>query len=92
MEHIAFSFEGFDMKIATLIFVAYIIIDALFVSYTYLVVKKDPAMAATVGAGMYFLMAFGVINYVNNFLYVIPLVAGSWLGTYLVVRYERDKK
>ena len=92
MEQFSFAWSDFDIRIGLLIFVAYIIIDALFVSYTYLVVKKAPAKAATVGAGMYFLMAFGIINYVNNFLYVIPLVIGSWIGTYLVVKYEKHKE
>lgn len=91
MEHISFSLDDFDIRIGLLVFLAYLITDALYVFYMYLVVKKDAARAASVGAIMYFLVAFGIINYVNNFLYVIPIVAGSWLGTYLVVRREKNK-
>ncbi len=40
---------------------------------------------------MHFLLAFGVVNYVGNFLYVVPLALGSWIGTYLVVRREEIK-
>lgn len=91
MELLDVSLSSFDVRIGIGIFLAYMAIDALYVSYTYSIMKKKPASAATMGAVMYFLMAFGVINYVNNFLYVIPLVAGSWLGTYIVVRYEKNK-
>lgn len=92
MEHILLSAHDFDMKIGLLLFFAYMAIDALYASYTYLLIKKSPARAATVGAGMYFLIAFGVVNYVNNFFYVIPLVAGSWIGTYIIVLREKNKK
>lgn len=91
MDQLSFSLSSFDIRIGLGIFVAYMAIDALYVMYTYSIMKKEPALAATMGAVMYFLMALGVINYVNNFLYIIPLVAGSWLGTYIVVSREKDK-
>ncbi len=83
--------RNFDFGIATLVFAAYLVIDALYAQYTYAVVKKKPMQAANVGFIMHFLLAFGVINYVGNFLYVVPLALGSWLGTYLVVRNEKGK-
>ena len=89
MDQLSFSLSSFDIRIGLGIFVAYMVIDALYVMYTYSIMKKEPALAATMGAVMYFLMALGVINYVNNFLYIIPLVAGSWLGTYIVVSREK---
>ncbi|TXH08081.1 MAG: hypothetical protein E6Q06_00615 [Candidatus Moraniibacteriota bacterium] len=92
MQHITFSLNDFDLGIGMLVFVAYMLIDGLYVAYTYSIVKKEPAVAATMGATMYLLIAFGVINFVDNFLYVIPLVLGSWLGTYFIVRRERDKE
>lgn len=91
MQHISFSLNDFNPGIGLLVFVAYLLIDGLYVAYTYSTVKKEPVLAATMGATMYLLIAFGVINFVDNFLYVVPLVAGSWLGTYLVVRHEKGK-
>ena len=83
--------DEFDFGLAMLIFVAYLVIDALYAKYTYVVVEKKPVQAANIGLIMHFLLAFGIINYVGNFLYVIPLALGSWVGTYLVVRRERRK-
>lgn len=48
--------------------------------------------AATTGAAIHFMIAFGVINYTENWLYIFPLALGSWVGTFLVVRRERLKK
>jgi hypothetical protein len=77
---------NFDFKIAAVVFIAYLLIDAMYAYYTIAVVEKRPVMSASVGAVMHFLIAFGILNYVQNYLYVIPLAFGSWLGTYLVVK------
>jgi len=83
--------QSFDFKIAGSIFVAYLLIDAMYAYYTITVTKKKPVASASIGAIMHFLIAFGVLNYVQNYLYVIPLAIGSWFGTYLVVRYDLKK-
>ncbi|MFA5986601.1 MAG: hypothetical protein WC819_04625 [Parcubacteria group bacterium] len=79
----------FDIDIGLLIFVAYFLIDAMYAVYTLSVVKKKPFTSASIGAVMHFLLAFGVINYVQNYLYIVPLAIGSFCGTYVVVFYER---
>jgi hypothetical protein len=78
----------FDFLIAIGIFVAYVLIDGMYAFYTQSVIKKKAALSATTGALMHFLIAFGVLNYVKNFWYVIPLALGSWVGTYLVVKRD----
>lgn len=80
--------QSFDLKIASVVFVAYLLVDAMYAYYTITVTKKKPFMSASVGALMHFLIAFGVLNYVQNYLYIIPLALGSFIGTYLVVRYD----
>lgn len=77
--------QSFDFKIAGVVFVAYLLVDAMFAYYTLAVTKNKPVAAATVGSVMYFFIAIGVLNYVQNYLYVVPLVLGSWIGTYVVV-------
>lgn len=89
MDTVFQSWSRFDMTLGTIIFFAYLVIDALYVYYTYSVVKKRPFSAATTGFVMHLLLAIGVINYVENYLYVIPLALGSWCGTYLVVAREK---
>lgn len=84
--------NNFDPTTALLIFLAYIIIDGLFAYYTQMVISKKPLLSATSGALIHFLLAFGVINYVQNYLYIIPLALGSWVGTYLVVKRISPKQ
>ena len=80
------------MTLALAIFLAYFLIDALYAYYTLAVVGREAFKSASIGAFMHFLLAFGVINYVQNFLYIIPLAAGSWLGTYFAVKRVKIKK
>ena len=90
METLFLHWETFNFITATIVLIAYLIIDAMFAYYTFAVTKRMPAMAASIGSLMHFLMAFGVLNYVQNYLYIIPVAVGSWLGTYLVVKYHLD--
>lgn len=73
------------------LFVAYLFVDALYVLYTKAVVKQRPIYAANVGTLMYFMSAYGIINYTHNWLYILPIAAGSWLGTYLTVKLIKDE-
>jgi hypothetical protein len=91
MHNITTLWSQFNISLALVIFIAYLIIDALYVYYTYSIVKKHPASAASSGFIIHILLAVGVVNYVENFLYVIPLACGSWCGTYLVVLREKSK-
>lgn len=73
------------------VFGAYFIIDAFYALYTRAVNGERAVRAANIGAVMHFLLAFGVVSYNNNWLYIFPLAAGSWLGTWYVVRRESRK-
>ena len=86
--------EEFSWKIAALLFVAYCAIDWLFTIYTISIVARRGLRAANVGVGIYLLNAYGILNYVTDWRYLIPLAAGSWVGTYFSVWHEKykDKK
>ncbi len=79
----------FNFFIAIGILVAYAVIDALNTHYTAAVAQKRPVVAASSGAIVYILIAFGIISFTENILYLIPLVIGSWTGTFFVVRFQR---
>ena len=83
--------QTFSFLTAISVFFAYILIDTLYAYYTIVVTKQRPLAAANAASLMYFLLAFGVLNYVQNYLYVIPLALGSWIGTYMTVRYDLKK-
>lgn len=85
---IASHWQSFDFNIAMVVFLAYLLVDAMYAYYTLAVTKKKPFTSATVGSLMHFFIAFGVLNYVQNYLYIVPLALGSWIGTYVIVKYE----
>ncbi|EKE29448.1 MAG: hypothetical protein ACD_2C00174G0010 [uncultured bacterium (gcode 4)] len=91
MSDIYILYSNINWLIACLIFVSYILIDWLYAKYTLEVVSLRPGQSATIGSFMHFLLAFWVINYNDNWLYLFPLAIGSWIGTYYVIKYEKIK-
>lgn len=83
--------QTFDFFIATAVFVSYVVVDAMYAYYTFAIANRRAMRAATTGALMHFLLAVGVLSYVENILYLIPIAAGSWLGTFLVVSWQERK-
>lgn len=85
MEILLSHWATFKIINALLVFIVYVVVDGMYAYYTLAVTEKRAFKSATTGALMHFLIAFGVLSYVENYLYVLPLVLGSWVGTYLVV-------
>ena len=88
---IAHAWHGFNSLLALGIFFAYLAIDALYAKYTLSVTRHQASLAAMLSVIIYLLLAFGVVSYIQNFLYLVPLGAGAWIGTYLVVWQERKQ-
>ena len=86
------AWANFSFEIALLVLLAYIIVDGMYAYYTLQVAQKNPFSAATSGALIHFLLALGVLSYVQNYLYLIPIAIGSWIGTFLVVKREQNIK
>lgn len=79
----------FSLATAALIFATYVAVDILYAAYIICVEKRQPMAAAAISAVLYSLLAFGVITYSKNPLYLIPLASGAFLGTYLTVRWNQ---
>jgi hypothetical protein len=92
MDELPTLLSNFNWLIAFGVLFGYVLVDGLYAKYTLEVVSLQPFKSATIGAGMHLLLAFGILNYTENWLYVFPLVIGSWLGTYFVVSVEKNKK
>ncbi len=86
-----FDPRDFSWLIALGVFAAYFWIDVLYASYTISVVERQAGRAAFVSMGMYLLLALGVLTYVSNAIYLLPLALGAWSGTYVGVRFHRDR-
>ena len=78
-----------SLFIFLLVFIATLITDALWALYLIKVNEKEPLLAASYGSLIHILTAFTVISYTQNYFYLIPLVIGSFIGTYLVVARSR---
>ena len=89
--NIGLLWDSFNWFVALGVMMGYLIVDGLYAKYTLEVVRLKPYMSASIGAMMHFILAFGVISYTGNWLYVFPLAVGSWIGTYLVVKFEKNK-
>lgn len=78
--------HDFSILKAFMITVAYILIDAQYATYTMLIQKQRAFAAALVASLMYALMAYGIIAYTSEPIYVIFVSIGSFIGTYLAIR------
>ncbi len=79
---------SFSPLVALGVFLATACIDAMYALYTLRVVEKKALQASLFGSGIHILTAFTVISYTQEYRYLIPLVIGSFVGTYGVTRYS----
>ena len=84
------NWQTFDWLIAVFIFLAYFVVDALYVKYALAVVAKKAVSAANFGSLMYVLMAFGIFNYTHNFYILFQWV--SALGWELMPSSKENQK
>ena len=85
------AWASFNMYLAIGIFVAYVVVDILYVYYTLYVTRLRAMAAANTSVAIYLIAIFGVLNYVNNYLYTVPIAIGAWVGTYVTVEWEKRK-
>lgn len=82
----------FEFGTGVAIFIVYLVIDAFYALYTRAVNSSNAIRAATIGAAMHFMLAYGIVSYNKNWLYIFPLALGSWIGTWYIVWRETKKK
>jgi hypothetical protein len=82
----------FSYATAALILLVYIVVDMLYAYYIICVEKRDPWKAAAVSSVLYSLLAFGVVSYSKNILYLFPLATGAFIGTFITVSWKRGDK
>lgn len=81
--------NDFSWSTAMLILLVYIVVDMLYAYYIIQVEQRNPIKAAVVSSVLYSLLAFGVVSYSRNILYLFPLATGAFIGTYLTVWWKR---
>jgi hypothetical protein len=63
--------------------------DAIYVMFTAAVVARRRVPAASWSSVWYLLSSFAVINYTENWAYVIFAAAGSWIGAFATISFMR---
>ncbi len=86
------SIEAFNFLVAAGVMVAYFVVDAMYAHYTLSVAELKAIPAANTGSLMHFLLALGVLSYVQNYLYIIPIAIGSWFGTHMIVSRKKTAR
>ena len=77
----------FSLLKAVTVFAVYVVFDILYAVYVILVGRNQAFRAALVSAALYSIGAYGVMTYLENPWYLIPLALGAFVGTYAAVRY-----
>jgi len=63
--------------------------DAVYVMFSSAIAARKRVPAATWSSLWYLLSSFAVINYTQNWVYVIFAAAGSWVGAYASMTFVR---
>ncbi len=82
----------FHWEIAILLFFGFIAYDFIYAIYYIFVSKKKAFMASNAAVALYLIGSFSTIAYLGNYLYLVPIVLGSYIGTYIAVKYFSDIK
>jgi uncharacterized protein YebE (UPF0316 family) len=82
--------QDFNWWTALTVFVVYVFFDILYALYVICVSRRQALAASAISAVLYSLGAYGVMNYLHNPLYLIPLAIGAFIGTYVAVKYMGD--
>jgi hypothetical protein len=81
--------NDFSLVTACLIFVTYVAIDMMYAWYVICVGKRQAFTAALLTSMIYSLLAFGVVSYSKNILYLVPLASGAFVGTFVMVKFKK---
>jgi len=74
------------------LFVISIIYDIVYTKSILHISRLDAIAAANLSVLLYVMMAYGTINYVKNFINIIPIIFGAWIGTYGILKFEKHQK
>lgn len=80
----------FSWLTALTVFMVYVLFDILYALYVICVSNRQAVAASAISSVLYSLGAYGVMNYLHNAWYLIPLAFGAFIGTYVAVRYMGD--
>jgi hypothetical protein len=81
---------AFNWLVALTLFVFYSFVQAFDSSLTLSITRHKSVRSAHTTFLLYIIWGIEVFAFISNYLYIIPMALGGWLGTYLLI--EREKK
>jgi hypothetical protein len=81
--------DEFQWMTAWLVFATYFVVDIMYARYIAEVAKRRAFRAAVISCFLYAMLAYGTISFSRNPKYLVPLVCGAFLGTFITVRFQR---
>jgi len=71
--------------------VVYFVFDILSTLYLQAVSELKAAKASWLSTILYLMSVYGTIEYINNFVYIIPIAVSGWLGSYVTIKWIKKK-
>lgn len=84
--------DEFSWGIALILLFGFIAYDFIYAIYYIFVSKKNAFMAANSACALYLIGSFSTVAYLGNLFYLIPIILGSYIGTYIAVKHFSDMK
>ena len=91
-QYIVSQAETVNILTWVLLFCVSIIYDIFYTKSILHISRLDAGAAANLSVLLYFMMAYGTINYVKSVINLIPIALGAWVGTYGILKYEKMLK
>lgn len=82
----------FSWLTAILLFLVYIVVEVIYTYHTIWTARLRPIGAAITSGILYGTVAFGTINYIDQPWYILPILLGASIGTYLATLREKTKR
>ena len=79
--------KDFSLVTAITVFLVYILFDILYALYVICVSQRQALRASLISSILYSIGAYGVMNYLENPWYIIPLACGAFIGTFIAIKY-----
>lgn len=74
------------------LFIISIFYDIVYAKYIISISRLNALKSANLSVILYAIVAISTINYISNPLNVIPIIFGSWIGTYVIIKIELKQK
>lgn len=74
-----------------LLFWIYFLFDVLSTFYLQAVSELKAAKASHLSTVLYLMSVYGTIEYINNFAYILPIAMGGWFGSYVTIKWIKQK-